>query len=100
MQPIWKYHRIIRMKTTNNQAIIKDENGEECQRMQKMLERWEEWTKEFFSKEQKQLKPMIEHITEQEWEQTFLNDPINLQKIRDNAVLTKIMKKNLKLKHG
>ena len=61
--------------------------------MGETLERWEEWTKECFRKEQKELKPMIEHITEQEWEQTFLNDPINLQMIRGNAGLTKIIKK-------
>ena len=57
-----------------------------------MLERWGEWTKECFSKEQKELKPMIEHIAEQEWEQTFLKAPKNLQTIRGNAKLTKITK--------
>ena len=45
MQPILKYQRNIRMKTTNNQAIVKDKNGEERQGMQKMLERWGEWAK-------------------------------------------------------
>ena len=73
---------------SNNQG----KNGEECQGMQKMLERWEEWTKECFSKEQQELIPKTEHITEQERGQTFLQAPKDLQIIREKAELTKITK--------
>ena len=45
MQPIWKYQRNIRMKTTNNQAIIKEKwrrmsgNAENARKMGRMGER-------------------------------------------------------------
>jgi len=67
MQPIWKYQSRIRMSNANNQAIIKKKDGTDCQGMGEMLTRWEEWTKECFSKEQSELKPKISYIAEQEW---------------------------------
>ena len=69
MQPIWKYQSNIRMNTMHIQAIIKKKDGKECQGMREMLERWEEWAKECFIKEHKDLAPRIMHITEQRWEQ-------------------------------
>ena len=72
MQPIWMYQSKIRMNTMNNQAIIKKKDGTDCQGMEEMLRRWEEWAKECFSKEQTELKPKITYIAEQEWETTSL----------------------------
>lgn len=91
MQPIWKYQRNIRMNTMHSQAIIKKKDGKECEGMKEMLERWEEWTKECFSKEHKDLAPRIIHIAEQEWGKNFLTAPTDIKEIRGNADLTKIM---------
>ena len=92
MRPIWKYQINIRINTTHSQAIIKKKDGTECQGMTEMLERWEEWAKECFSKEHKDLAPRIMHITEKEWEGNFLEAPEGLQEIRRNADITKITK--------
>ena len=55
-----------------------------------MLERWEEWAKECFSQEQRDLAPKITYIAEKEWGETSTQAPKDLQKIRENADLTKI----------
>ena len=94
MQPIWKYQSRIRMNNTNNQAIIKKTDGAECQGMEEMLARWGEWTKEFFSKEQTELKPNISYIAEQEWGNNFTKAPHGLQHIRENSALMKITRAN------
>ena len=51
----------------------KEKDGSECQGMEEMIKRWEEWTKENFSKEQDELKPQISCIPEPEWEKTSSN---------------------------
>ena len=80
------------MNNTNNQPIIKKKDGTECQGMDEMLERWEEWTKECFSKEKKELKPKITYIAEQEWGNNFTEAPRDLHHIREKSALTKIMR--------
>ena len=54
-----------------------------------MLERWGEWAKERFSKEQKELTPKTEHIKEQELGGTHLNAPEDIRTIRESDELTK-----------
>jgi len=52
----------------------------------------EEWKKECFSKEQTELKPKISYIAEQEWGNNFAKSPHDLQHIRANSALMKIMR--------
>ena len=93
MGPIWQYQRKIRMANTSNQAIIKKEDGTDCQGIEETIKRWEEWTKKNFSKEQEELIPKISHITEQEWEKKFIKPPEDIKQIRENSTLMKMMKK-------
>merc|ERR1712105_519867 len=93
MGPIWQYQRKIRMTNTNNQAIIKKEDGTDCQGIEETIKRWEEWAKKNFSKEQEELIPKISHITEQEWEKKFIKPPEDIKQIRENSTLMKMMKK-------
>ena len=59
-----------------------------------MLKRWEEWTKECFSKEQNELKPKITYIAEQEWKNNFIEAPRGIHHIREKSALMKIMREN------
>ena len=91
MQPIWQYQSKLRMNSTNNHISIKKKDGTECQGMGETLERWEEWTKECFIKEQKSLTPNIEHIRGPEWGKPFTQTSANLQEIRKHSMLTQMM---------
>ena len=78
------------MNNTKNQPIIKKKDGTERQGMGEMLKRWEEWTKERFSKEQNEMKPKITYIAEQEWGNNFIEAPRDLHRIREKSALMKI----------
>ena len=56
MKPIWQYQRKVRIINTNSQATIKKKDGTDCQGIEETIKRWEERTKENFSKEQKRTK--------------------------------------------
>ena len=96
MKPIWQYQRKVRTINTNSQATIKKKDGTDCQGMEETIKRWEEWAKENFSKEQKELKPKIPYISEQEWGKNFIEPTEDIQRIRENSTLMKMMKNTRK----
>ena len=85
MKPIWQYQRKVRTINTNSQATIKKKDGTDCQGMEETIKRWEEWAKENFSKEQKELKPKISYISEQEREKDFIEPTEDIQRIRERT---------------
>ena len=59
--------------------------------MKEALQRWDEWAKECFSKDQSPLKPRIEQITDQERGKDNTDIPESLIEIRHRASLTRII---------
>ena len=59
--------------------------------MTETMKSWGEWTAEFFSKKPDQLTPKIVHIQELEWEEEEMHIDEDMQLIRQQAALTKII---------
>ena len=60
--------------------------------MTETLRRWEAWAAECFSKNKDQLRPKIEHIHDLEWGNEELRVEEDIQTIRQQAALTKIIR--------
>ena len=91
MQPIWDYRSQLRTNSQAKNIAIKKADGAECQGATETMKRWEDWTAECCSKNADQLTPKIVHIQELEWGEEEMQIGEDLQLIRQQAALTKII---------
>ena len=88
------------MNTKAGDIAIKKTDGTECQEMTETMKRWGEWAEECFRKKENQITPKIEHIQELEWGNGEMQVNEDLQLIRQQAVLTKIIQEEPETEHG
>ena len=100
MRPIWDYQSKLRTNNNTRNIAIEKTDGAERQGLNDMMKRWGEWTAECFRKHNDQLKPRIENIHDIEWGKEEMQVKEDLQTIRPQAALTKIIQEEPERRHG
>ena len=72
---IWNCQSKLRMATRTINIAVEKKDWSGCQVMQETMQRWGEWTSEFFSKDKARLKPQILQIPDQKWNKDTMRVP-------------------------